>query len=85
VTTRLAALVRKRLRGELLTDEPLSLHTSLRVGGPADIFAVPADLDDLRELMRLLAETGTAHLVIGGGYNLLVRDGGFRGVAITLR
>jgi len=85
VTTGLAARVRQRLRGEILTDEPLALHTSLRVGGPTDILAVPADLDDLRELMRLLAETGTPHLVIGGGYNLLVRDGGFRGVAISLR
>lgn len=85
MTTGLAALARKRLRGELLADEPLARHTSLRVGGPADIFAAPVDLDDLRELMLLIAETGTAHLVIGGGYNLLVRDGGFRGVAISLR
>ena len=85
MTTRFAALARQRLRGELLADEPLALHTSLRVGGPADVFAVPADLDDLRELMRLLAETGAAHLVIGGGYNLLVRDGGLRGVAISLK
>jgi UDP-N-acetylmuramate dehydrogenase len=85
MTTGLAALARKRLRGEILSDEPLARHTSLRVGGPADIFAAPADLDDLRELVQLLAETGTAYLVIGGGYNLLVRDGGFRGVAISLR
>ena len=85
MTTEFAALARQRLRGELLADEPLALHTSLRVGGPADIFAAPADLADLRELMRLLAETGTAYLVIGGGYNLLVRDGGFRGVAISLK
>ena len=85
MTTEFAALARQRLRGELLADEPLALHTSLRVGGPADIFAAPADLADLRELMRLLAETGTAYLMIGGGYNLLVRDGGFRGVAISLK
>lgn len=76
--------IKKKVRGEVLADEPLALHTSLRVGGAADLFATPADLDDLRELLRLLAETGTPRLVIGGGYNLLVRDGGFRGVAISL-
>ncbi len=81
---RLADLVRERVRGELLIDEPLSLHTSLKVGGPADLFVAPADLADLRELLRLFAEHGVPHLVIGGGYNLLVRDGGFRGAAISL-
>ncbi|HEY6873026.1 MAG TPA: UDP-N-acetylmuramate dehydrogenase [Geobacteraceae bacterium] len=81
----LAALVRERVRGEVLVDEPLSRHTSLRVGGAADLFVSPADLEDLGELLRLLADRGTPYLVIGGGYNLLVRDGGFRGVAISLR
>jgi UDP-N-acetylmuramate dehydrogenase len=79
------ALIRASIRGDILPDEPLSRHTSLRVGGPADILAVPADLADLRALLNLAAETGTACLVIGGGYNLLVRDGGFRGVMISLR
>jgi UDP-N-acetylmuramate dehydrogenase len=55
------------------------------VGGPADYFVVPADLDDLRGLLLLCAEKELAHLLIGGGYNLLVGDGGFRGVAISLR
>ena len=73
------------MKGEALFDEPLALHTSLKVGGPADVFAFPADLDDLRTLLQLIAQTGTAYLVIGGGYNLLVRDGGFRGVVISLR
>ncbi|MCM2359181.1 MAG: UDP-N-acetylmuramate dehydrogenase, partial [Geobacteraceae bacterium] len=76
--------IRRSFRGDLLVDEPLARHTSLRVGGGADLLAVPADLDDLRGLLRILAERGTASLVIGGGYNLLVRDGGFRGVAISL-
>lgn len=79
------SLITGFVRGEILADEPLAFHTSLRVGGPADLLAAPADLDDLRELLRLLAGTGTPWLVIGGGYNLLVRDGGFRGVAISLR
>lgn len=74
-----------RIRGEVIENEPLSRHTSLKVGGPADIFVTPADLADLRALLALLAEKGIPRLVIGGGYNLLVRDGGFRGVVISLR
>jgi UDP-N-acetylmuramate dehydrogenase len=85
VRSGLRTLLRARLKGEVLFDEPLALHTSLKVGGPADIFAAPADLDDLRVLLQSIAEAGTAYLVVGGGYNLLARDGGFRGVAISLR
>jgi len=71
-------------RGELRANEPLAVHTSLRVGGPADWFAVPADRDDLLGLLGGLEASGIPCLVIGGGYNLLVRDGGFRGVVISL-
>jgi UDP-N-acetylmuramate dehydrogenase len=72
------------LRGKVLFDEPMALHTSLRTGGPADCFAIPADTDDLRHLVSFLSEKMVPYLVVGGGFNLLVRDGGFRGVAISL-
>jgi len=71
-------------RGELLRGEPLSRHTSLRVGGPADFFAIPRDVADLQCLIQLLDQQQTPRMIIGGGYNLLVRDGGFRGVVISL-
>lgn len=73
-----------RLRGSVLRDEPMSGHTSLKVGGPADWFITPADLDDLRTLLALLAEHGIGFLAVGGGFNLLVRDGGIRGAVISL-
>ncbi len=72
-------------RGELRQDEPLSAHTSFRIGGPVDLFAVPADREDLAVLLRFLRAQGLAFFVLGGGTNLLVRDKGFRGVAISLR
>jgi len=72
------------VRGTVLSDEPMSAHTSLKVGGPADWFITPADLDDLRCLLALLEDHGQRYLVVGGGYNLLVRDGGFRGAVISL-
>lgn len=59
-------------------------HTSLKVGGPADLYAVPEDVDDLQALVRQLAEQKMPWLVIGRGYNLLVRDGGIRGAVISL-
>ena len=76
--------IRAVFRGDLLQEEPLAQHTSLKVGGPADIFAVPRDVEDLQRLVKVLDEQQIPRIVIGGGYNLLVRDGGFRGVAISL-
>ncbi|HZV83244.1 MAG TPA: UDP-N-acetylmuramate dehydrogenase [Geobacteraceae bacterium] len=72
------------IRGELLLDEPMSLHTSLKVGGPADLFARPADRDDLQQLLRWLQGRGIPWITVGKGYNLLVRDGGIRGAVISL-
>jgi UDP-N-acetylmuramate dehydrogenase len=78
-------MIKGCIRGEVLNNEPLSRHTSLKVGGPADLFVTPADLDDLRALMAALGANGIPWMVIGGGYNLLVRDGGFRGAVISLK
>jgi UDP-N-acetylmuramate dehydrogenase len=77
-------VIHKVFRGVVFQQEPLSLHTSLKVGGPADIFAIPDDIEDLQRLVKVLDEQQIPRIVIGGGYNLLVRDGGFRGVAISL-
>lgn len=71
-------------RGTLRTDEPMSRHTSLRVGGPADLYAIPEDLEDLLLLVSRLDREQIPRMVIGGGYNLLVRDGGVRGAVISL-
>jgi UDP-N-acetylmuramate dehydrogenase len=75
----------KGFRGEVLRNEPLSRHTSLKVGGPAVIFVIPDDMDDLRTLLRIAAAEKLPCLLLGGGNNLLVGDGGFPGVVISLR
>lgn len=77
-----AAGSKRRLRGRLLTDEPMARHTSWRVGGPADRFYVPADLEDLAAFVRGLPADEPLHWV-GLGSNLLVRDGGVRGTVIA--
>ncbi len=70
------------LRGRLHIDEPLAKHTSWRLGGPADRYYVPADLDDLQVFLASL-EADVDVLWIGLGSNLLVRDGGIRGAVIA--
>ncbi|MDR3580534.1 MAG: UDP-N-acetylmuramate dehydrogenase [Oryzomonas sp.] len=72
------------IRGQLLYNEPMSRHTSLRVGGAADLYAEPEDADDLLTLVRALKDRQVPWLAIGRGYNLLVRDGGIRGAVISL-
>ncbi len=72
------------LRGRLLKNEPMSRHTSWRVGGPADTLYIPVDLDDLAAFLRGLPADQPVHWV-GLGSNLLVRDGGVRGTVILTR
>jgi UDP-N-acetylmuramate dehydrogenase len=64
--------------------EPLSFHTSLRIGGPADIFVMPQDVDDIRHALMFAAREQLPVEVIGGGNGVLVKDRGFRGVVLKL-
>ena len=78
----MAARDHTQLRGEMKYNEPMSKHTSWRVGGPAEKFYTPADLDDLSCLLSGLPETEPVFW-LGLGSNLLVRDGGIRGTVIA--
>jgi len=81
---RLEKLFRPAVRGRLFPGESLRAHTSFRVGGPADLMFFPADQDDLRAGMRLARAQGLPAFVMGRGTNLLVRDGGLRGLVVNL-
>ena len=72
------------LRGELKLNEPMSRHTSWRVGGKADRFYTPADLEDLASFLSSLPEDENVFW-LGLGSNLLVRDAGIRGTVIALK
>jgi UDP-N-acetylmuramate--L-alanine ligase/UDP-N-acetylenolpyruvoylglucosamine reductase len=65
-------------------DEPLARRTTLRVGGPADFYVEPASEADLARLLQFCREHALPFTVIGRGSNLLVRDGGIRGVVLCL-
>src|SRR5262245_16475287 len=64
--------------------EPLAKRPTLRVRGPADLYGEPANELDLFALLHCAAENQIPFFVIGRGSNLLVKDGGFRGIAISL-
>lgn len=72
------------IRGEVRFKEPLSFHTSLRIGGPADFFILPQDVEDIRLALSFAEREQLRVAVIGGGNNLVVRDRGIRGVVLKL-
>jgi len=65
-------------------DVPLSGHTSIRVGGPADAVVWPAGEEILKQAIHWAKEKGISYFFLGKGSNTLVRDGGFRGLIINL-
>ncbi len=65
-------------------DVSLSGYTTLKVGGPADYFMTVEGEKEFCGALRILQEQGMPHLVLGNGSNLLVRDGGFRGVVLHM-
>jgi UDP-N-acetylmuramate dehydrogenase len=72
------------IRGEVRFKEPLSFHTSLRIGGAADFFIVPQDVEDIRLALSFADKEHLPVVVVGGGNNILVRDRGIRGVVLKL-
>jgi UDP-N-acetylmuramate dehydrogenase len=68
----------------VLLSEPMSAHTTFRVGGPADYFVTPDGEEMVRDLIVLLKEREIPYYVIGNGSNILVGDKGFRGVVIQI-
>jgi UDP-N-acetylmuramate dehydrogenase len=71
------------LRGRVTFDAALRAYTSFKIGGPADVLAEPADVDDVRRLVRQ-ACAAKVPLFVVGGTNLLIRDGGIRGIVVSL-
>lgn len=69
-------------RKSILLDEPMSNHTSFKIGGPADYFVKVSELNILKDLLKYIDKNKLPFLVIGNGTNLLVRDGGIRGIVI---
>lgn len=72
------------LEDEIMINEDMKNHIYFKVGGPADIFLTPKSIEQLSETVKICKQNNIPYLIIGNGSNLLVKDGGIRGVVITL-
>ena len=68
----------------ILLDEPMKKHTTFRLGGPADYFLSPSDVNQIPEIIHICRKEGIPWFVMGHGSNLLVSDQGYRGVVIQI-
>lgn len=66
------------------TQEPMKMHTTFRVGGPADYFVMPESSGEVQQVISLCREEKMPYYVIGNGSNLLVSDEGYRGVILQI-
>lgn len=76
--------LKRHLASEVRRDEPMAPRTSIKVGGTADLFLQPGSAEELQRALQLLADAGLPWVVMGGGANTLVGDGGIRGAVIRL-
>lgn len=70
--------------GKILLNEPLKNHTTMKIGGPADLFVEPKDIESIINAIKIIHEEGIPITPIGRGSNLLVLDKGIRGVVLKL-
>jgi UDP-N-acetylmuramate dehydrogenase len=69
---------------QIFKNEPMKLHTTFKVGGPADVFVRPNCVEQVKEIIELAREQGVPVYIMGNGSNLLVGDKGYRGVIIQI-
>ncbi len=81
----LAGEIQRRVGVRATRSEPLARYTTMRVGGPADLFAVAHNVFELRALVRFARSRGIEHVVLGRGSDLVVSDRGVRGLVILCR
>ena len=77
--------IQRRIGVKTSRDEPLARFTTMRVGGPADLFATAHNAFELRALVRFARSRGIPHLVLGRGSDVVIADAGVRGLVIQNR
>lgn len=70
--------------GSMAVNEPMSSHTTLRIGGLADMFAMPGDIRSLKNLLAAARGRNLPVMPLGGGSNLLVADSGIEGLVVSM-
>lgn len=76
--------LKKFMKGRIKLNEPLSKHTSFRIGGPADVWVEPKSTAELKKILSFVKDRKIPFFVMGNGSNVLASDSGFRGVMINL-
>lgn len=76
--------IKNLYKGRLLLDEPMSIHTTMKVGGNAELFAEPEDVFSLALVISECKKNSVDFFILGGGSNLIVSDEGFCGVIISM-
>lgn len=71
-------------KANIVIDEPMKNHTYFKVGGPADILVNPENISEVQAIIKICKENGINYYLLGNGSNLLIKDGGIRGVVIKL-
>lgn len=69
---------------EILINEPMSRHTTFRIGGNADVFVTPGSTEQTKEIMDAVRRSGLPFFIMGNGSNLLVSDSGYRGIVVRI-
>ena len=77
-------LLEKIQEKQILLNEPMKKHTTLKIGGPADLFINVKSLEEIQYVLKIVNEYNIPLFVIGNGSNLLVRDSGIRGIVLKL-
>lgn len=77
-------LTRRLKPDQILLNEPMRNHTNFKLGGPADILVLPESLEELTDVLTEARKSNTPYFIIGNGSNLIVKDGGIRGMVVKL-
>lgn len=85
-TSRMISLeeIRKIVKGKILISEPLARYSTFKIGGPADLYIEPRDVDELLKLLEYLRSKEIDFIILGNGSNVLISDEGYRGAVINL-
>ena len=68
----------------IIENVPMAQHSSFKAGGSADLMVMPQSIDELKEILKILSASDHPYMILGNGSNILVKDGGYRGVMVKI-
>lgn len=84
ISEELKSKLESEMGERVLFNEPMSAHTTIKAGGPADAFVTVSNEGELTDVLKFAKEAGLEVLILGAGSNLLMRDGGFDGIVVSM-